>query len=47
MTCLSCGARWSRKTGRDDIQVNMGLITEQPQSPLPVQDVPRRRDNNR
>ena len=30
MTCLSCGARWSRKTGLDDIQVKMGLITEQP-----------------
>ena len=28
MTCLSCGARWSRKTGRDDIQVKMGLIIE-------------------
>ena len=24
MTYLSCGARWSRKTGRDDIQVKMG-----------------------
>ena len=35
MTCLSCGARWSRKTGRDDIQVKMGLITEQPQSTPP------------
>ena len=31
MTCLSCGARWSRQTGQDDIQVKMGLITEQPQ----------------
>ena len=31
MTCLSCGARWSRKTGRDDIQVKMGLIIDQPQ----------------
>ena len=30
MTCLSCGARWSRKTGQDDIQVKMGLIIEQP-----------------
>ena len=35
MTCLSCGARWSRKTGQDDIQVKMGLITEQPQSTPP------------
>ena len=35
MTCLSCGARWSRKTGRDDIQVMTGLITEQPQSTPP------------
>ena len=26
------GARWRRKTDRDDIQVKMGLITEQPQS---------------
>ena len=32
MTCLSCGARWSRKTGLDDIQVKMGLMIEQPQS---------------
>ena len=24
MTCLSCGARWSRKTGQDDIQVKWG-----------------------
>ena len=31
MTCLSCGARWSRKTGQDDIQVKMGLIIDQPQ----------------
>ena len=23
MTCLSCGARWSRKTGQNDIQVKM------------------------
>ena len=23
MTCLSCGARWRRKTGKDDIQVKM------------------------
>ena len=29
MTCLSCGARWSRKTGQDDIQVNMGLTIDQ------------------
>ena len=36
MTCLSCGARWSRKTGWDDIQVKMGLITAQPQSTLPL-----------
>ena len=35
MTCLSCEARWSRKTGLDDIQVKMGLITEQPQSTHP------------
>ena len=35
MTCLSCGAHWSRKTGKDDIQVKMGLITEQPQSTPP------------
>ena len=35
MTCLSCGARWSRKTGRDDVQVKMGLIPEQPQSTPP------------
>ena len=31
MTCLSCGARWSRKTGQDDIQVKMGLTNDQPQ----------------
>ena len=31
MMCLSCGARWSRKTGRDDIQVKMGLTIDQPQ----------------
>ena len=31
MTCLSCGARWSRKTGQDDIQVKTGLINDQPQ----------------
>ena len=48
MTCLSCGARWSRKTGLDDIQVKMGLITEQLQlTHPPVQDVLRRRDYNR
>ena len=35
MTCLSCGARWSRKTGRDDIQVKMGLVIDQPQLTLP------------
>ena len=35
MTCLSCGARWSRKTGRDDIQVKMGLTIEQPQPTPP------------
>ena len=29
MTCLSCGARWSRKTGQDDIQVKMGLTIDQ------------------
>ena len=27
MTCLSCGARWSRKTGGDDIQVKTGLTS--------------------
>ena len=31
MTCLSCGARLSRKTGKDDIQVKMGLTIDQPQ----------------
>ena len=31
MTCLSCGARWSRKTGQDDIQVKMELTIDQPQ----------------
>ena len=31
MTCLSCGARWSRKTGKDDIQVKMELTIDQPQ----------------
>ena len=31
MTCLSCGARWSRKTGQDDIQVKMELTINQPQ----------------
>ena len=31
MTCLSCGARWSRKTGQDDIQVKKGLTIDQPQ----------------
>ena len=31
MTCLLCGARWSRKTGQDDIQVKMGLTIDQPQ----------------
>ena len=31
MTCLSCGARWSRKTGQDDIQVKMRLTIDQPQ----------------
>ena len=31
MTRLSCGARWSRKTGQDDIQVKMGLTIDQPQ----------------
>ena len=31
MTCLSCGARWSRKTGQDDIQVKMGPTIDQPQ----------------
>ena len=31
MACLSRGARWSRKTGQNDIQVKMGLIIDQPQ----------------
>ena len=31
MTCLLCGARWSRKTGRDDIQMKMGLTIDPPQ----------------
>ena len=31
MTCLSCGARGSRKTGQDDNQVKMGMIIDQPQ----------------
>ena len=31
MTCLSCGACWSRKTGQNDIQVKMGLTIDQPQ----------------
>ena len=35
MTCLSCGARWSRKTGRDDIQMKMLLTIDQPQVTLP------------
>ena len=48
MTCLSCGARWSRKTGQDDTQVKMGLITAHNFSRhLPCQDVPRRRDYDR
>ena len=38
MTCLSCGARWTRKTGLDDFQVKTGRITEQPQSTAPAQD---------
>ena len=29
MTCVSCGARWSRKTGKDDIQLKMGLTIDQ------------------
>ena len=47
MTCLSCGARWSRKTGQDDIQVKMGLTFGQPQLTHPFQDVHQRRDYNR
>ena len=35
MTCLLCGARWSRKTGQDDIQVKMGLTIDQPLSTPP------------
>ena len=35
MACLSCGARWSRKTGQDDIQVKMELTTDQPQMTPP------------
>ena len=30
MTCLSCGARWSRTTGPDDIQMKRGLDVIQP-----------------
>ena len=36
MACLSCGARWSRRTGPDDIQVMRGLTMTQPQSVLPL-----------
>ena len=39
MACLSCGARWSRRTGPDDIQVMRGLTMTQPQSVLPCQDL--------
>ena len=35
MTCLSCGARWSRTTGPDDIQMREGLDMIQPRSTLP------------
>ena len=28
MTCLSCGARWSRQTGQDDIQGKMGTSVD-------------------
>ena len=31
MTCLLCGARWSRKTGQDDNQLKMWLTIDQPQ----------------
>ena len=30
MTCLSCGARWSRRTGQENIQAKMGLAIDQP-----------------
>ena len=35
MTCLSCGARWGRKTGQDDIQVKMVMTIDQPQLTFP------------
>ena len=35
MTSLSCGARWSRTTGADDVQMKKGLPTSQPQSAPP------------
>ena len=35
MTCLSCGARWSRTTGPDDIQTKKGLDATQPRSTPP------------
>ena len=35
MTCLSCGARWSRTTGLDDIQMREGLDMIQPRSTPP------------
>ena len=39
MTCPSCGARWSRKTGQDDIQVKTGMIIDQPQLTPPCQQM--------
>ena len=35
MTCLSCGARWTRTTGPDDIQTKKGLDATQPRSTPP------------
>ena len=35
MTCLTCGARWNRTTGADDIQMKTELPTAQPQSAPP------------
>ena len=48
MKCLSCGARGSRKTGRDDIKVEDGTDnrTTSVDTP-PAQNVHRRRDYNR
>ena len=35
MRCLPCGARWSRTTGADDIQIKVALPMAQPQSMPP------------